>query len=418
MRKGARTDDIMTDIARRKFLALAVAGASCGGRSVAQGAGGIALEGGSRLATIPFSLTDNRMFVEARINGAGPFSMIFDTGGVNVVTADVARETGLIFGKETKVGGAGAAVLPAWRTQIGAVAAGGVSMRDGGFTIVSLDQIREAIGFDRLDGLFGHELLSRFVVRVDYAGSTISFAEPDAAPPDWLDGDALDFDFARHIPRIKGTIEGREATFIIDTGDRGALSLFEPFARETGLAGSARYSAVTGWGIGGAVRSGVARFEGLTFGAQRVARVVARLPGPETGVFGTRLASCSLGGAVMKRFQTIYDYGRRRIILQPRADVASVDVLDLAGLWIVGDPGSRGRSIRVHTVDAHGPAERAGVVAGDRIDIVDGRPAAEIGAVALRQMFADGPAGRVVILGLARGGATLEARIVLSDRLA
>ena len=39
--------------------------------------------GSGQGATVPFELTDNRIFVDVSINGKGPYHFIFDTGGGN-----------------------------------------------------------------------------------------------------------------------------------------------------------------------------------------------------------------------------------------------------------------------------------------------------------------------------------------------
>ncbi len=44
----------------------------------------------------------------------------------------------------------------------------------------ALAAIRQAIGFARLDGLVGHELLQRFVVRMDFGARASHLHEPGA----------------------------------------------------------------------------------------------------------------------------------------------------------------------------------------------------------------------------------------------
>src|SRR6266404_480418 len=43
------------------------------------------------LATIPFTLHDNRLLVDVFLNGQGPFVMVFDTGGANTLTPEVQK---------------------------------------------------------------------------------------------------------------------------------------------------------------------------------------------------------------------------------------------------------------------------------------------------------------------------------------
>ncbi|MGD0783829.1 MAG: aspartyl protease family protein, partial [Candidatus Aminicenantales bacterium] len=52
-------------------------------------------EGGGTSTVIPFELINNHIFLSARLNGKGPFTLLCDTGGSNVVTPRLAAELGL-----------------------------------------------------------------------------------------------------------------------------------------------------------------------------------------------------------------------------------------------------------------------------------------------------------------------------------
>jgi hypothetical protein len=402
---------------RRKFLALTIGAAAVGEPAEAASKRAITLANGARLATAPFQLIDNRIFLEATINGAGPFSMIFDTGGSNIVTPEVARAAGLAFGEKFEMNGAGAGTLPAWPTKVASAASAGFAMRDIGFTILPLDSIRDAIGFARLDGLFGHEVLSRFVVRIDYDAGEMAFAERDATPKSWRAGDALGFDFVGRLPSIAAMWRNEAARFILDTGDRSSLTLFAPFADARSLRDRSRFRGVTGWGVGGPILADLLRTERLVLGGHALSGVTTRLPVADSGVFGTDIAAGSIGTGVLKRFAAVYDYRARKLYLERGAMFDAADPVDLSGMWIVSEQGSAGRAPRVHAVDADGPAERAGVVAGDMILSVNGEDALKKGALALREQFKTAQDGAPVVLSLSRGGSLVEARLALKDRL-
>lgn len=407
---------------RRQILAFAAA--ALGGTAQSRAAQGraaapsIALDRGLRLTRAPFRLIDNRIFLEAEINGQSPFSMIFDTGGANIVTPRVAKALGLAFGDSAETGGAGGGTLTSWATKVDSVACHGVVMRDIAFTILPLDTIRNAIGFERLDGLFGHELLRRFVVDIDHDAEEIAFAERDGVPDDWRRGDAVGFTFWGNLPKIAGAFCGKPASFVIDTGDRSSLTLFAPYTERQGLRRDARFRGVTGWGVGGPIPADVLRAQALTVGETTLRGITTRMPLAGSGAFASDGVSGSIGTGVMRRFRTTYDYAARRIVMRRGNAFEATDPVDLAGLWIVAADEPAGRAIRVYAVDSGGPAEAAGVKSGDVIATIDGRPAGEVGALGLRAQFAEGPAGRRIALGLAREGAVVAADLVLADRLA
>lgn len=108
-----------------------------------------------KTATIPFTLIDNRIFVPVTINGRGPYQFIFDTGGANSLDPATAKDLGLELEPDGEAWGAGAARQQAWRADVTRADLGGVVIRDHEFRAVSLEAIRRAIGFRRLDGLIG-----------------------------------------------------------------------------------------------------------------------------------------------------------------------------------------------------------------------------------------------------------------------
>ena len=56
---------------------------------------------------ISFELIDNRIFVDLRIHYGRKWKFIFDTGGMNAMTPDVAKAAGLTLRDPFEIGGAG-----------------------------------------------------------------------------------------------------------------------------------------------------------------------------------------------------------------------------------------------------------------------------------------------------------------------
>src|SRR5208337_2746593 len=70
------------------------------------------------------------------------------------------------------------------------------------------------------------------------------------------------------MPVLDGVVAGVTGRFLVDTGDRSALTLFGPFWRGHHLdkAMSPTVEAMTGYGIGGPIRSIVGRMPQFTIG--------------------------------------------------------------------------------------------------------------------------------------------------------
>lgn len=279
----------------------------------------------SQSTTVPFALFDNRMLVRVSLNGAGPFTMIVDTGSYSlVVTPSVAGRLKLVTraaGSETGAGSGSAAFA---RTRLSSVTIGSMSFRNIQADVLDLSPIQRAIGFPRLDGVIGYNILRKLRVGVDMDDQklTISFLPlpvPKAAAsvPFTVNGDGL--------IQIPAAVDGVHGTFIIDTGDRSSLTLFKHFAQANNFYREAPVqNAITGIGIGGPVYSDVLRTTVSLFGAT-VSGVVTRASRDRGGIFALGPQDASIGTGLLKRFNIIYDYPDKAILAWPSRLVNAPD---------------------------------------------------------------------------------------------
>lgn len=375
------------------------------------------INGDSSAVTLPFQLIDNRIFLEVRVNDGGPFRFILDSGSGNLLEMRTARELGLGLFNRTEIGGAGAARVPVWQAQVRRLAVGPITLTHQPVMVLSLEPITQAIGFDRVDGLLGYELFRRFVVRIDYAAGRITFARhANADAPE--SGTRLPFTLRGRVPRIRAVVDSVAGDFIVDTGDRSALTLFRPFQDAHRLLD--RYpthiEALTGWGIGGPIPATVVRTRQVELGGLVVRGVIARLPGADSGEFNSSDIAGSVGTGLLKRFQVTFDYAGQALWLTPGPTLGEPDPCDRAGLWL----SRAGDDLETRGVVAGGPAASAGVRVGDRISAVDGQDAVTISLPALRDRLATDPPGTPVTLTVrgrpAPGALTLILRDLLPPR--
>lgn len=382
-------------ITRRRWLA---AGLPWLGPAAARAA--MTLEGGARSAELPFERVDNRILLAAEAGAQRGLRMVFDTGGANILDLELARRLALPLHGRFEMPGAGEGRLEAWHTQLEELRIGALRLRGMPFVVLPLSAIRRAIGFERLDGLVGHELLQRFVVQVHPAASTLQLLEGAPPPPDGAT--ELPIGFTGRLPALQARLGGRPLRLAVDSGDRSSLTLFGPFVDEHGLRDALRPSvrSITGHGVGGPLLADVARVCDLELGPLRLPPLLARLPLDRSGVFASRLADGSLGNAVLLRHDHGYDYARRRIWLRPLPGATRPDGVDRSGLWLVQREAPE-QGFEVRDVVAGSAAARAGLRVGDRVVEVDGQPAAAVSLPALRERLRDADGAPSLALRLA-----------------
>jgi C-terminal processing protease CtpA/Prc len=129
---------------------------------------------------------------------------------------------------------------------------------------------------------------------------------------------------------------------------------------------------VSGAGVGGRVYSLLARAHSLTLGAVKVDKPVAYLSRQEKGAFADDYIAGNVGYGVLHRFNITFDYSHQQLYFEKNSAYNAPDIADRSGMWLERTD----RGFEVFDVVAGGPAERAGVKAGDIIVAVDGRPIA------------------------------------------
>jgi len=122
-----------------------------------------------------------------------------------------------------------------------------------------------------------------------------------------------------------------------------------------------------------------------------------------------------LGAAFLSRYHVIFDYARKRLILEPRTDAPAPTEFDMSGMFIVARAPAY-REFDVREVAAGSPAHKAGIRADDVVITAEGREASTMNLDTLRGMLRDGD-GRTVTVTLRRGDSTVVTRIVLRRQL-
>jgi hypothetical protein len=265
---------------------------------------------------IPFTYVDNRIVIECKIDGQGPFTMVLDTGSPSIaVTPEVATKLAVAVQNAGTVTGAGNNAAKNGRAAIARLSLGSLTFTNLRADVLDLTEIRTKLHFPRLDGIIGYPVLKQFATFVDVDNKTITFA--GTAPPAPPNATTTRFEGA--LPKIRAVIDGVTGKIIVDSGDRSSLTLFGPFAKRNGFFGRypSRENIVTGYGLGGPVYADVFTIPSLDVFGTHLTNVVTRASRQTGGVFASNADSASIGTGVLKRFNIVYDYPHTTIVAWP-----------------------------------------------------------------------------------------------------
>ena len=353
--------------------------------------------------------------VEVSLDGEPGFRFLVDSGAMASVLfvhdrtrALAARATGRV-----SVGGAGAgARAQASLRRDATIGLGAVTLRN--MTLLAIDaaavpRLGDADAFD-LDGIIGHDLLSRFAVRVDPRARTLALLAPGAPPPPGAAVVPLE---SRHamvyveLPIAVAAGEApRPANLHVDTGFDGHLQLVD-------AAGSPFPVPDRGWTSVGAGVQGETRGIVATVASVGIADgAIVRVPAVWSRGDAASGRHGRLGAALLARFAYTIDVPNGRLVLEPRDDSFAPPPQGYVGLSLA--PAAEGA--RVRFVQPGAPAAQAGLAARDRVVSIDGAATQGLTRRALAERLQGEPGRRLELC--RREAGTVDCRAIVAGDLA
>lgn len=357
-------------------------------------------------------LFDRIVYLPVRVNGAGPFPFVLDTGAgaFSALDQTVADSLGLRSELLAKGGGAGNDVVDINRADSLSLALDGVAFPPRTVLAIPLHRMDPHWG-KRKDGLVGGDLLSTLVTRIDYRHSTLAFHDaasyeydgPGEVIPLQIFGNFI-FVSARVL--LHGREDAVDALLMVDTGVR-ITTFNSPFSLANGLAKQSPTTvrAVTGFGLGGVSRGIVGRVRGIGIGPILIENPVTIFSTDEGGALADSNFSGIIGADILSRFDVVLDYARQRMHLERNGAFAEPFEYDMSGIRFVME-GRRFEVLKVFSVSDGSPAAAAGVSPGDVVTTIDGRDAAGFTRESLRRHMER--EGAEVRLTIRRGDAIMD----------
>jgi hypothetical protein len=383
------------------------------------------LEGGSPVrwlagrspARLPFEYRARHIWLKAGVNGGPPEDFLFDTGAsVTVVDSAWAAERGLKTEGRMQAAGAGAAGGASFATlgslRVASAAGDGVELPGVQVAVLDVNTAFAPLFWRRMAGVIGYDVISRFVVQLDYDDSLLvlhdpagwSYAGPETPLPMVMNGT---------VPALTGKLDGQdEGLFRLDVGSSSTVDLHAPFAREKRVLGRlGRTQRVDGVGFGGSFTSEIGRLRRMSLGPYEWDDPIVSVAHATEGAFASEEFAGNIGNRILERFRVTLDYRRRQVILEPGRRYGERDHLTRCGVLLARRDG---RVNVVSVLDAS-PADRGGLRAGDEVLAVDGRPIADWDLPGISALLDDGESGRRVGFRVLRDGHERELRVRLAE---
>lgn len=351
---------------------------------------------GKSLASIPFELYGDLIYIKVSVNGSKPLSFNLDSGASGcVVDLTLAKRLGLKTEGKAAGTGAGSGTYEITFAKNVNYDISGFKLAVESSYVIDLSGNISIMGRP-LDGIIGYDLFARYVVIIDYDSRVLRLYEPQTYGYSGS-GEIVPIVLKKKTPYFTGKLKvaGREAAdreFLIDTGSGDSVD-DDLVAEST----APKLEIIAGVGLGQEFKSVAGPVEWLKMGKLSVENAF--------GVSGRSM----IGGQVLRRFRVIFDYSRGHMVLEPGRHYREAFAQDASGLNLRFEAGSK--QFKIHSVHKNSPAEEAGLRVGDLITAINGRPASAFSLAQVWQMFTRD--GKKYTLTVRRDKKLLKVRIPL-----
>ena len=268
----------------------------------------------AEVVTLPIKSHQGRVLLPAELEGAGPLSLMLDTGyTIATLHPAIIDRLGIQPSGSVRINGiAGEERAPTYRGLV--FSFGGLKYSPS--RVASLRSERDQRR--RRDGIVGSGFFRQFVVDCDFRENVVRL-HPPADFQYGGSGEIIPLQFKHEIPFIKASLifsETRtvEAALELDTGCDSGLCLGNSFTAKNKLLETLTTEENRKFGTGGSVQTKSGTIPRLRLGTLDVPHVDA-----DFFVVGSPVdqpMDGHLGIAVLRRFRVIFDYSRKQLILE------------------------------------------------------------------------------------------------------
>jgi predicted aspartyl protease len=387
---------------------------------------GFAITGGRHRTKFPIEICNNLVIIPVVLNGQLPLKFILDTGvRTTILTektfSDILK---LTYGRHYMVAGPGGEkVVEAYVTNNVTLDLPGVHGEGHAMLVLEKDylELRNYMGTD-VQGVLGYEVFSRFIVEIDYKGKELILTLPEYFQPS-KKFQILDMNVQDTKPYVQTQVELSDGTVIlakllVDSGASHGLVL-DPSSDKRILVPQKHVSSLIGRGLGGLITGEIARIRSLNIGKYRIENVIVNFPDANSYIDTLKASDVfrngAIGGEILSRFTTIYDFPREKIYVRKNSNFSNTFNFNMSGLTVKAK-GSRLRKFEVADVRKDSPAERADIKTGDELLAINGSPTREMDLNTVNGYFNE-KAGKKMKIEILRDGIKLKKNFILESQI-
>jgi predicted aspartyl protease len=331
------------------------------------------------IATAPFELFGDHIFIKLSVDGSAPMDFIFDSGaGYSAINYDAATKLKLNLTHKESVAGAQGFVKGA-TIKHNFITMGDIKL-ESNVTLEAFDLKHLAISIGRpIDGIIGFDLLNHHVTRINYTDKLIEIYSAESFPKI---GEKVVMKLHNAIPVIDAEVtlnndETITGTFYLNTGAGTTIDFNSPFAKTNGvLQKTGKHYAYL---VKGIENDEANHFEGriklFNSDFYDFRDVPIGISQAQSGLQADKKISGIIGNEVLNRFNITFDYANSVLYMEPNATIKNDFYVNCSGLDV--QMSADMTKVLIHQVNTDGPAKSAGINSGDELVSINGKASSE-----------------------------------------
>ncbi|MEO8885602.1 MAG: PDZ domain-containing protein [Mucilaginibacter sp.] len=369
---------------------------------------------------IPFKLIRNLVIVQLKINKAGPYNFIMDTGvGIMIITDPSLVDSISIPDKRTiTVSGLGAG------DSYEAYITGPLNVNIQGITSTQVSAAilkKDPFGLSGyagipIHGLLGFEFFNKLAVKVNFSDSLITVMRSQHLRR-FKKGIKIPLMIEANKPYMTATVTLSDGTkqerkVIVDLGAGHALSLEN--VPDKSIYSSNFIKANLGIGLNGLISGYKGRVKVVKLGKYKLNNVLTAFPDDDTRALRVKRDG-NIGVDILKKFTLIFDYADSALFIKPAFGFKEPFEHDMSGLQYYA-AGDGYKHVIVDSVEPGSPADEAGICRNDEITAINFKPVADMDLEQIDQLFKS-KNNRSILLDIYRNKARERVIITLKRRI-
>ena len=359
--------------------------------------------------TLPFKLINNLMVIPVSINNSDSLNFILDTGVTTSILTDIEGIDSIILNyvREINLRGLGKGedikAIHSYGNEIGI---GELIGRNQDIFVLNDANLKlsSKLGFP-VHGILGFTVFSNFIVYINYDRKLIKFYKSDEFKDSrkYRKFKTLQFTFHDSKPYINlEMIDYLGKSYLIkllmDTGASHTIWL-DPGSKINGLKIPEKTTLTyLGSGLNGDIYGYLGRMPKVILEGNAMNNVIISFPDSLSiaKILGSEGRNGSIGSEILKRFNMLIDYPNNKLLIKPNSHFHNNFNQNLSGMELI-TPMPEYRYYIIYKVRENSPADKAGLRAGDIIEMINYVRTVGFSLSEIYEIFQSSPGKKLII---------------------